>query len=55
MVRASFLFGVELGTGWLTYLTSTLPYVLVSAVVLLHLPFHLAICAGVGFESAAPR
>jgi hypothetical protein len=49
MVRASFRFGVELGTGWLTYLTSTLPYVLVSAVVLLHLPFHLAICAGVGF------
>ena len=40
---------IDVGTGWLTYLTSTLPYVLVSAVVLLHLPFHLAICAGVGF------
>jgi hypothetical protein len=49
LVRASFRFGVELGTGWLTYVTSTLPYVLLSAVVILHLPFRLAICAGVGF------
>jgi hypothetical protein len=48
-VRASFRFGVELGTGWLTYVTSILPYVLLGAVVLLHLPFRLAICAGVGF------
>jgi hypothetical protein len=49
LLRASFRFGVELGTGWLTYVTSTLPYILVSAVVILHLPFHLAICAGAGF------
>jgi hypothetical protein len=49
LVRASLRFGVELGTGWLTYVTSTLPYVLLSALVVLHLPFRQAICAGVGF------
>jgi hypothetical protein len=46
---AAFQFGVELGMGWLTYITSSLPYVLLVAVAILHVPFPLAACAGIGF------
>jgi hypothetical protein len=49
LVRASLRFEVELGTGWLTYVTSTLRYVLVTAVVVLRPPLRLAVCAGIGF------
>jgi hypothetical protein len=42
-------FGFELGTGVRTYLPSTVPYLLVGAIVLLQTPLHIALVAGACF------
>jgi hypothetical protein len=49
LARAALQFGFELGTGLRTYLPSALPYLLLSAVVLLGQNPWLAAAAGAGF------
>jgi hypothetical protein len=49
LVRAALQFGFELGTGLRTYLPSALPYLLLSAVVLLGQDPWFAAAAGAGF------
>lgn len=44
-----FQFGLEMGTGARTFVTSTLPYVLVLALILTHPPYSAAMAAGIGF------
>jgi hypothetical protein len=49
LLSAAFQFGLELGTGVRTYITSSIPYVLALAIVLLPLPYLVAACVGLGF------
>lgn len=46
---ASLQFGFEMGTGVLTYLTSTVPYLVLVAVVLYAAHYWFALLAGIGF------
>lgn len=46
---ASLQFGFEMGTGFLTYVTSTVPYLLLVAIIVSGTPYVLALLAGVGF------
>lgn len=48
---ASLQFGFEMGTGFMTYITSTLPYVLVVSIVVSGPPLFFAALAGLGFAS----
>ncbi len=48
-VHAALLFGFEMGTGLLTFVSASAPYVLASAILLLDLPFWGVLAAGAGF------
>lgn len=47
--RGAFRFGFELGLGWRTYVTSTLPYVLALSLILLDASLLAVIVTGAGF------
>jgi hypothetical protein len=47
--RSALQFGFELGTGVRTYLPSTIPYLLLAALILLQTPLHVALVAGASF------
>lgn len=45
----TFQFGVEMGTGLRTYVSSTVPYLVVLTLVLTHPAYVMAVAAGIGF------
>lgn len=49
--RGSYIFGLQMGFGFMTHLTSASPYALVCALLLLAPPITIAIAAGAGFAA----